>query len=118
SGSSGNVSASSVTLVAKQNVNASLIAEIEKLESKIKTASGSEVVALQKELAQKSDDVNQPAPAAFAYEAVAEKEPNYENWVKAGDRFAEGYHDFADTSAVQGLVQKAIGAYSKALELN
>lgn len=118
SGSSTVVSASSVTLVAKQNVNASLVADIEKLEAKIKNASESDLVELQKELGQKWDDVNQPAPAAFAYEAVAEKQSNYENWLKAGTKFTEGYQNFPDTSAIPGLVQKAINAYTKALELN
>jgi len=117
-GSSTSVTVASVTLVAKQNVNASLVADIEKLENKIKDASESEVAELQKELALKWDDVNQPAPAAFAYEAVAEKQSNYENWLKAGAKFTEGYQNFPDTTALQGLVQKAIHAYTKALELN
>src|SRR5690606_36347836 len=85
SASSTTVSATSVALVAKQNVNASLVADIEKLENKIKNASDSEIVELQKELAQKWDDVNQPAPAAFASEAVAEKQSNYTNWLKRSE---------------------------------
>lgn len=117
SGSS-TVTAASVTLVAKQNVNASLVADIEKLEKKINSSSASDLVELQKELAQKWDDVNQPAPAAFAYEVIAEKQANYENWLKAGDKFTEGYQNFPDTSAIPGLVQKAINAYNKALEYN
>lgn len=116
--SSSAVTAASVASVAKQNVSASLVADIEKLENKIKTASESDVIALHQELAQKWDDVNQPAPAAFAYEVVAEKQSSYENWLKAGDKFTEGYQNFPDTSAIQGLVQKAINAYNKALEFD
>ncbi|MBK0384372.1 tetratricopeptide repeat protein [Pedobacter sp. SD-b] len=112
------VSYKSVSDVAKQSINASLASDIEKLEDKAKGASGAGLAAIQKQIAQKWDDLNQPAPAAFAYEAVAKLEPNYNNWIITGDRFTDGYQNFRDTTATAGLLNKAITAYNKALEIN
>lgn len=117
-GTDSQFSAINVLAVAKQNVSPSLLADIEKIEASLKKAQGNDAVELQKQLAKKWDDVNQPAAAAFAYETIAEKQPSYENWIIAGDRFTEGYQNFPDTSSVKGLTQKAISAYNKALELN
>jgi tetratricopeptide (TPR) repeat protein len=118
SGSTAAVSQESISAVAKQNINASLAAEIEKLEKELKGASDDEALALQKQLAQKWEDVNQPLPAAFVYEAIATKQPTLESWLKAGDKFTEGYQNYSDTTAIPGLIEKAKNAYSKALELN
>ncbi len=107
-----------VLAVAKQNVSPSLLSDIEKIENALKKASANDVIALQEQLAKKWDDVNQPAASAFAYEAIAEKNPSYENWLLAGDRFTEGYQNFPDTTSVRGLTEKAIHAYNQALELN
>jgi len=107
-----------VLAVAKQNVSPGLLSDIEKIESALKNASANEELDLQEQLAKKWDDVNQPAASAFAYEAIAEKNPSYENWLLAGDRFTEGYQNFPDTTSVRGLTEKAIHAYNKALELN
>jgi len=112
------ISAESISATAKQNLNANLAADIERLEKELKAASDDDALALQAQLAQKWDDVNQPAAAAFAYEALASAKPSYENWLKTGDRFTEGYKNFSDTTAIPGLVDKAINAYNKALELN
>ena len=114
----GQVSVESVSNVSKQNISASLAADISKVEGELKGASGSEALELEKQLAQKWEDVNQPAAAAFYYEAVAEKDDTYANWLKAGDKFTEGYQNFVDSTAIQGLQQKAINAYQKALALN
>ena len=112
------VSAESVATLSKQMINANLAADIEKLEAQLKDASGNEAITLQKEIAKKWDDVNQPAAAAFAYEAIAEEEQTYPNWLITGDRFTDGYQNFRDTTATAGLLNKAIKAYNKALELN
>lgn len=107
-----------VIAVAKQNVSSSLLTDIQKVEESLKKSSGDDALALEEELAKKWDDVNQPAAAAFSYEAIAEKKPSYKSWLLAGDRFTEGYQNFPDTNAIQGLTQKAIDAYTKALEFN
>ncbi len=112
------VSESSVSTFAKQTINASLAADIEKLEAQLKNISGVDAVKIQQEIAKKWDDVNQPAPAAFAYEAIAKVQPTYENWLITGDRFTEGYQNFRDTTATAGLLSKAMNAYNKALEIN
>lgn len=112
------VSAESISTAAKQNLNANLAADIERLEKELKGASDEDAIEIQEQLAIKWDDVNQPAAAAFSYEAIAKAKPSYENWLKAGDRFTEGYKNFSDTTAIQGLVNKAINAYQKALDIN
>lgn len=112
------VSAESVSSISKQMINASLAADIEKLEAQLKDASVDDAITLQKEIAKKWDDVNQPAAAAFAYEAIAQEDQTYPNWLIVGDRFTEGYQNFRDTTATAGLLNKAISAYNKALELN
>jgi tetratricopeptide (TPR) repeat protein len=112
------VSASEITQLAKNNINASLVKDIEKLEKQLNNASDADALKIQKQLAQKWEDVNQPSPAALVYEAIAEKESDYSNWLKAGDKFAEGYQNNVDTLVAKTLVAKAINAYSKALEFN
>lgn len=118
SGVNSTFSQQSVLAVVKQNVSPGLVADIEKIEASLKKATGGEEIEIQKQLAKKWEDVNQPAAAAFAYEAVAEKQSSYENWLIAGDRFTEGYQNFPDTNAIQGLTQKAINAYNNALKIN
>ena len=113
-----NVTYKSVSDVTKQMISASLSSDIEKLEDQAKNSSGSDLVKIQKQIAHKWDDVNQPAAAAFAYESVAKSESNYNNWIITGDRFTDGYQNFKDTTATAGLLNKAINAYNKALEIN
>lgn len=112
------VSAESVTSVSKQMISASLAADITKLEAEAKSADGEKRIELQKQIAQKWDDVNQPAAAAFSYEEIAKAKPTYENWLITGDRFTDGYQNYVDTTVTSGLVNGAINAYNKALELN
>ncbi len=112
------VSAESVTSMSKQMINASLAADIDKLEKEANSTSGAEKAALRKQIAEKWDDVNQPAAAAFSYEEIAEAQPNYANWLITGDRFSEGYQHYRDTSVTLGLLNKSIKAYNKALEFD
>lgn len=112
------VSPESVISVSKQMINANLAADIEKLEKDLSDASSEEKLSLQEQIAKKWDDVNQPAAAAFSYEAIAKAQPNYKNWLITGDRFTEGYQNFRDTTVTLGLLNKAINAYNKAIELD
>ncbi|TZF86067.1 tetratricopeptide repeat protein (plasmid) [Pedobacter sp. BS3] len=107
-----------VSETAKQGLNANLAQQITALENRLQSASDAEKTGIEKQLARQWEDVNQPAPAAFYYAAVAEKESNYANWLKAGDTFTEAYQDTQDTVAQPELVQKAINAYQKALSFN
>lgn len=112
------VSLENVSAGAKQNLNANLAAEIEGLENALKNADGEEQLALTGQLAQKWDDVNQPAPAAFYHELLAKATPSEANWLKTGDRFTAAYQAEKDTLVQPALVQKAIAAYQAALKLN
>ncbi|MGB4774687.1 MAG: tetratricopeptide repeat protein [Daejeonella sp.] len=106
-----------VSAIAKETLNANLVQQIADLENNLKTASQSEKLGIQKQLAQKWDDVNAPIPAAFYYELIAEAEQNYQNWLKAGDRFTEAYKNAQDSLTQPALIEKAINAYQKALDL-
>lgn len=106
-----------VSIASKQTLNASLNKQITDLEAELKSASGSDQLELQKKLAQQWDDVNQPAPAAFYYELVAQQQPAYNSWLKAGDKFTSAYQQTADTLIQPALVQKAINTYQQADKL-
>ena len=108
------VSVDEVSVTAKEALNASLKKQLGDLEAKLKSASEGEKLTIQKQLAQQWDDVNQPTPAAFYYELIAEKESNFESWLKAGDKFTDAYQQSMDTLVQPALVQKAIGSYQKA----
>lgn len=101
---------------AKNGLNANLAAEIESLENSLKDADTAEKSELIKLLAEKWDDVNQAAPAAFYYELMAISNPNYKNWLITGDRFTAGYQASQDTTLQPALIQKAISAYQQALK--
>lgn len=107
-----------VSEIAKQGLNASLKKDITDLEASLKGASEDAKLPLLKQLAEKWHDVNKSSPQAFVLEEIAEKEPNFENWIKTGDAFSEAYANLQDTVMVPVLTKRAIKAYEKALELN
>lgn len=85
------------------------------LEGKLRAASADQKLALQKELAQKWDDVNQAGPSAFYHEQVAQQEDNYQNWVTTGNLFNDAFKLSQDTLARPAFLQHAAGAFKKAL---
>lgn len=92
--------------------------EITTIEAKLKGASGdAEKLSLQKELAQKWDDVNQPAPGAFYYQEIARKENTYKNWLAAGAHFNDAYKFSQDTLARQAFLRHGAEAFKNALKL-
>jgi tetratricopeptide (TPR) repeat protein len=103
---------------ARLDLNASLAQQIKELEASHKSSSGEEKLEVEKKLAQNWDDVNKPAPAAYYYEMIAEKEGNFDNWLKAGDRFTDAYQNTQDSLIQPALMQKATAAYQKAVELD
>ena len=114
-----NVDVAYVSASAKQIIGANLAAEISNLETSLKNAgSDADKLKLQKQLAKKWDDVNQPAPAAFYYQAVARKENTYDNWISAGDRFNDAYKAGQDTVAQPAFVLNAVEAFQNAQKLN
>lgn len=106
-----------VSEVSKQSLTANLNKQVSDLEAVLKSSSENEKVAVQKQLAQKWDDLNQAAPAAFYYELIAEKQPGFSPWLKTGDKFTEAYQQTTDTLMQPALVQKAIYAYQQADKL-
>ncbi len=112
------VNAEAASAIAKEGLNASLTADITNLEQQLKTVSGSDKLTIQKQLAQKWDDVNKPNAAAFYYEDIALAENTAGNWLLAGNRFTEAYQNNADSLAQPALVQKAINAYQKVQALD
>lgn len=112
------VTSQTVSETGKLTLNANLASEISKLEEEIKLASNDEKLSLQKALAQKWDDVNEPAPGAFLLEEIAIAENTYKNWLAAGNHFTDAYNNYKDSTALPTFVGKAINAYAKALEIN
>jgi tetratricopeptide (TPR) repeat protein len=106
-----------VSAAAKAAIN-NIAAQITALETSLKNAgTDAEKLKLQRQIAQKWDDVNQAAPAAFYYQALAGKENTYQDWIDAGDRFNDGYRYTQDTIAQPVFVQNAVSAFKNALKL-
>lgn len=106
-----------VSEMSKQTLTANLNKQVSDLEEELRGASENEKVDLQRKLAQQWDDLNQAAPSAFYYELIAQKEPGYTPWLKAGDKFTDAYQQTLDTLMQPALVQKAIQAYKEADKL-
>lgn len=112
------INLASVSTVAKQGLNASLVKEIADLEAELPSSSGEARLSLLKKLAGHWDDVAKPAPLGFSYEEIAKLEPTYENWLKAGDAFTAAYENLQDTVMAPALTVHAQQAYQKALDLD
>lgn len=107
-----------VSQAAKQGLNPSLISEITTLESQLKGMEGEQRIAQLQMLAQKWDDVNQPAPLAYAYQELAEATGQFDYWLQAGDAYRQAYTNLSDTTVAKVLSNRAIHAYEQALELD
>ncbi|MEZ2335133.1 tetratricopeptide repeat protein [Mucilaginibacter sp. RCC_168] len=106
-----------VSATAKTAIGAALTAKINDLEGQLKNASGADEQKLQQQLASQWDDVNQPAPAAFYYQALARKENKLEDWLNAGNRFNDAYKLTQDTLLQPAFVANAVEAFQSALKL-
>jgi tetratricopeptide (TPR) repeat protein len=113
------INADYVSIAAKAAIGSNIAGQITALETSLKKAGNdADKLKLQKQLAQKWDDVNQAAPAAFYYQAIAGKQNTYQDWVTAGDRFNDGIRYTQDTVAQPALVLNAVSAFQNALKLN
>jgi tetratricopeptide (TPR) repeat protein len=112
-----NVTVAMVSAPAKTAIGAALSNKIDDLENQLKSASGDAKLALQKQLASSWDDVNQPAPAAFYYQAVAQTENKLQDWLNAGERFNDAYKTSQDTTLQPAFISNAVDAYKNALKL-
>jgi tetratricopeptide (TPR) repeat protein len=108
-----------VSEAAKVLIGPALSAQINDQEGQLKKAMDEgDRLKLQKKLAKLWDDVNQPGPAAFYYQAIAQKENKFDEWVNAGSRFNDAYKTTQDTAVQPSLVINAIASYKNAVKLD
>ncbi len=112
-----NVTVDMVSTPAKSAIGTALAARINDLEGQLKSASDADKLNLQKQLAKQWDDDNQPAPAAFYYQAVARKENAFEDWINTGTHFNDAYKSIQDTAQQPAFVANAIDAFKNAVKL-
>jgi len=113
-----NVTVQMVSATAKTVIAQDLSAKITGLEGQLKNApDDADKLSLQKQLAKIWDDVNQPAPAAFYYQAIARKENTAANWIAAGNHFNDAYKLTQDTTAQPVFDAAAVEAFQNATKL-
>lgn len=109
-------SAGELAETAKQNINPSLLVEIEEIEQQLDANPGD--TSLLKELAFQWEQLNVSTVSGLYYKELAEKQPTAANWIKAGDELRKGYKSVKDTVQESFLVNQTIAAYEQALELD
>ncbi|RCH55659.1 hypothetical protein DJ568_07160 [Mucilaginibacter hurinus] len=112
------ISLSEISEAAKAVIGQGLAAKIVELEEKLKAAPEADKPAIEKQLAAQWDDVNQPAPAAFYYKAIAQKANTVDNWINAGNRFNEAFKTTQDTAAQPAYMANAVEAFENARKLD
>lgn len=112
------VTVATVSEPAKTAIGPALSAKINELEGQLANASTDAAkLPIEKQLATRWDDVNQPAPAAFYYQAVARKENSLDTWLKAGNRFNDAFKITQDTAVTPAFITGAVEAFTNALKL-
>jgi tetratricopeptide (TPR) repeat protein len=111
------ISLEEVSKTALEGLNANLKSLISNLEAQLKSASDDEKLELYKKLAQQWDDVNLTTPSSLYYELIANEQPNFDTWLKAGDKLTDAYQQSMDTLIQPALVEKAISSYKNADKL-
>lgn len=111
------VTAVTVSATAKTAIGEGLAAKITDLEGDLAKASDNAKLPIQKQLAARWDDVNQPAPAAFYYQAIARKDNSFDAWLNAGNRFNDAFKIEQDTAVSPAYITNAVEAFTKALKL-
>lgn len=107
-----------VSAAAKVLIGPALSAQINDLEGQLKNATAeADKLDLQKKLAKMWDDVNQPAPAAFYYQAIAQRENKFDEWLNAGTRFNDAYKLTQDTASQPSFVINGIASFKNAVKL-
>lgn len=114
-----NITVDMVSASAKALIGADQSAKIAGLETQLKnTPTDADKLALQKQLANAWDGVNQPAPAAFYYQAIAEKSNRAADWIAAGNAFNDAYKQTQDTTAQPAFDANAVAAFQNAMKLD
>jgi tetratricopeptide (TPR) repeat protein len=111
------VTAATVSEPAKAAIGVGLAAKITELEGELAKASDDAKLPVQKQLAARWDDVNQPAPAAFYYQAIARKDNSFTSWLNAGNRFNDAFKIEQDTAVSPAYITGAVEAFTNALKL-
>ncbi|MFD2872682.1 tetratricopeptide repeat protein [Mucilaginibacter ximonensis] len=113
-----NVTVETVSAPAKAAIGSQLTVKIEGLENQLKKASSdAEKLSLNKQLAAAWDDVDQPAPAAFYYTAVAKSNNSFDAWLTAGNRYNDAFKISQDTALTPAYISGAVEAFTNALKL-
>jgi tetratricopeptide (TPR) repeat protein len=113
-----NITVEMVSSAAKISIGAVLSAQISDTETQLKNASSDAVkLSLQKKLAKQWDDVNQVAPAAFYYQAIARKENKFEDWLTAGTHFNDAFKFVQDTLSQPAFMMHAVECFKNATKL-
>ena len=107
----------SVSAIAKPGLNAAMLQQVNSLEAKLKTAPDAAKPSLQRTLAALWDSATQPAPAAFYYQAIAQKNNEFADWVNAGNRFNEAYKATQDTATQMTFTANAVEAFQAATKM-
>ena len=112
------VSPEMISAAAKILIGPALAGQVNELESQLKKSSDEAgKLNLQKQLARKWDDVNQPAPAAYYYQAIATADNKFDDWLTAGNHFNEAFKFTQDTSVQPSFVINAIACLKNAVKL-
>jgi tetratricopeptide (TPR) repeat protein len=113
-----NVTVATVSEPAKAAIGQGLAATINELEEALANAPGdADRLSVQKQLAKHWDDVNQPAPAAFYYQAVGRADNSFTAWLNAGNRFNDAFKIEQDTAVSPAFITGAVEAFGNALKL-
>jgi tetratricopeptide (TPR) repeat protein len=113
-----NVTVEMVSSAAKMAIGPALSTQISDTEGQLKNAPDDVArLSLQKKLAKQWDDVNQPAPAAFYYQAIAGKENTFGDWLTAGNHFNDAFTSTQDTLSQPALVNDAIECFEAASKM-
>jgi len=112
-----NVTVEMVSSAGKIAIGPALAEQVSSLESQLQKAPEASTLGLQKKLAKEWDDVNQPAPAAFYYRAIAEKENIFGDWINAGNRFNDAFKFDQDTVSQPSFILDAIDCFKKAVKM-
>jgi tetratricopeptide (TPR) repeat protein len=113
-----NVTVEMVSAAAKVTIGPALSAQINETETQLKNAGDDAAkTTLERKLAKQWDDVNQPAPAAFYYQAIAGKENTFEDWFTAGTHYNDAFKFTQDTTAQPAFVINAIACFKNATKL-
>lgn len=112
------VSVEMVSAAAKLQITPGLAQQITDTENQLKAATDeASKLRLEEKLAKQWEQVNEPAPAAFYYRDLAEKQNSFDDWLTAGDHFNEAFRADQDTLTQPAFVKDAIACLKNATKL-